>query len=84
MSSATSLTAIDPRKGLIVLGLALLTLGACWLVPPEQPGNDTGVVMNLPDRVGPLKAVPEKVSQAELAILPSDTTFARNTYGYPT
>ncbi|MCE0497603.1 MAG: EpsI family protein [Methylacidiphilales bacterium] len=84
MSPATSLTAINPRKGLIVLGLALCTITACWFIPPEQPGNETGVVMNLPDRVGPLKAFPEKVSQAELAILPSDTTFARNTYGYPT
>jgi hypothetical protein len=81
MTPATSLTAIDPRKGFIVLGLALLTLAACWFVPPEQAGNETGVVMDLPDRVGPLWSFPEEVSKTELAILPPDTTFARKTYG---
>jgi len=83
MSSAPSRTAINPRKGLIVLSLALFTITACWFVPPEQPGSETGIVMDLPDRVGPLWSFPENVSTAELAILPSDTTFARKTYGLP-
>jgi hypothetical protein len=83
MSPATSLTALDPRKGVIVLGLALLTVAACLWVPPEQPGGEAGVVMELPDRIGSLLAFPEKVSVAELQILPSDTTFARKTYGLP-
>ena len=84
MSSAASPTVINPRKGFIVLGLALFTIASCWFVPPEQAGNETGVVMDLPNRIGPLWSFPEKVSRSELAILPSDTTFARETYGLPT
>ncbi|HUB66716.1 MAG TPA: exosortase-associated EpsI family protein [Candidatus Methylacidiphilales bacterium] len=81
MIPVTSVMAVDPRKGAALLGLVLVTLAGCWLVPPEQAGSETGVIMNLPDRVGPLWAFPEEVSKTEMAILPPDTTFARKTYG---
>ena len=74
---------IDPRKSLLVLALAVITVGICWMIPPAIEGDDTGVVMNLPDHVGLLAGFPEKVSQAELSILPPDTTFARESYGAP-
>jgi len=74
---------IDSRASLVVFALAVLTVGACWLIPPATAGDDTGVVMDLPDEVGPLIGFSEKVSQAELSILPPDTTFARKNYGLP-
>ena len=74
---------LDPRKGVVVLALALLTIGLCWLLPAEQAGSETGVVMELPYRIGPLWGSSEPVSQTELAVLPPDTTFARKTYGLP-
>jgi len=75
-----------PRKGLltkagVVLGLTLLTLLVCALVPEPKAGGEAGVVMELPDHVGDLYALPEDVTPAELYILPKDTTFARDTYG---
>jgi hypothetical protein len=72
---------INPRKSIIVLVLAIATVVGCWLIPPANVGDETGVVMNLPDHVGYLQGFPEAVSQAELSILPPDTTFARMTYG---
>ncbi len=39
--------------------------------------------MELPYQVGSLAAYSANVSQAELSILPPDTTFARKTYGIP-
>jgi hypothetical protein len=74
---------ISPRKSLIVLVLAVLVVALCWLTPPASVGDETGVVMQLPDHVGLLAGFPETVSQAELSILPPDTTFARMTYGPP-
>ena len=72
---------IDLRKSLVVLALALVTLAVCRFMPAADAGDDTGVVMDLPYHLGPLYAYSEAVSQAELTILPSDTTFARKTYG---
>ena len=68
-------------KAGFVLGFTLLTFLICWLAPPAKVGGEAGVVMELPDQVGPLYAFSEPVSQAELLILPSDTTYARKTYG---
>jgi len=70
-------------RGGFVLALALATALACRLAPEPKAGDETGVVMQLPDRIGPLYGHDESVSAAELAILPSDTTFARKTYGPP-
>lgn len=77
----TSPLEIDSRKSVAVLALAVLTVAACWLIPPAKVGDDTGVVMELPYQVGPLYGFSMDVSRAELEILPPDTTFARKTYG---
>jgi hypothetical protein len=74
---------ISQRTSLIVLALAIVTVIGCWLIPAANVGDETGVTMALPDHVGTLEGYYEPISQAELAILPPDTTFARKTYGSP-
>jgi hypothetical protein len=71
---------IPARVGVIVLGLVIVTVVVCWLIPPASTGDETGVVMDLPDTIGSLEGVKGEISQAELAILPPDTEFARKTY----
>lgn len=81
----TTLSASSPvlsrRNSYIVVALAIVTIAACWLVPAANVGDETGVVMNLPDDIGHLEGIPQEVSQAEHQILPPDTTFARKAYG---
>jgi hypothetical protein len=74
---------ISRNTSLIVLALAIVTVVGCWLIPAANMGDETGVTMALPDHVGTLEGYYEPVSQAELQILPPDTTFARKTYGSP-
>jgi hypothetical protein len=64
-----------------VISLTILTFLICILVPEPKAGGEAGVVMQLPDSIGDLYGHDEKVSDAELYILPKDTTFARKTYG---
>jgi hypothetical protein len=71
---------ISQRTSLVVLALALLTVVGCWKIPPANAGNETGVLMDLPDDIGSLEGVPQAISQAEHEILPPDTTFARKSY----
>jgi hypothetical protein len=66
-----------------VLALTLVTILVCVLVPAPKAGGEAGVVMQLPDAIGELYGHDQKVSEAELYILPKDTTFARKTYGPP-
>jgi hypothetical protein len=73
----------DLLKPLAVLALVGLTAFLCWLMPGAVAGGESGVVMDLPYSIGPLLAFSQDVSQAELTILPADTTFARKTYGTP-
>jgi hypothetical protein len=73
----------DPLKAAVVLALLGVTLMICRLAPPVKAVGETGVVMELPYVVGPLVAFSENISQAELDILPKDTTFARKAYGLP-
>ena len=78
-------TAVYVRAG-YVLGLTLLTLIVCWLVPEPKAGGESGIVMKdgamqLPDHVGDLYALPEEITAAELYILPKDTSYARDSYG---
>jgi hypothetical protein len=75
------ISASDFLKAQVVLGLTLATALICWFVPPASMSGEAGVVMDLPSKVGELYSFPEEVSQAEILILPSDTTFARETYG---
>jgi exosortase len=70
------------KRSLWVLALFSLTLLICLSASPPKAGT-SGVVMDLPDQVGPLEGRPQKISTAELTILPPDTTFARKTYGTP-
>ncbi|HEY9012634.1 MAG TPA: exosortase-associated EpsI family protein [Devosia sp.] len=64
-----------------VFGLTLITVLICFLVPAPKTGGEAGVVMELPDKIGELYGHDQAVSEAELYILPKDTTFARKTYG---
>jgi hypothetical protein len=69
------------RAGLVVLALAVATVAICWLIPPASTGDETGVVMNLPDEIGGLEGSdPLPVTQSEHEILPPDTEFAGRTY----
>jgi hypothetical protein len=81
----TTLPATSPslsrRTSWIVIVLAILTVATCWLIPKANEGNDTGVVMQLPDEIAGLEGVSQPVSKAEHEILPPDTTFARKAYG---
>lgn len=72
---------LSQRTSWIVIILAVITVMACWLVPAANVGDETGVVMNLPDEIAGLQGIPQPVSQAEHEILPPDTTFARKSYG---
>jgi hypothetical protein len=72
---------LSQRAGLVVLGLAFVTVAICWLIPPANTGDEVGVNMDLPTEIGGLEGVPIPVSQAEKEILPPDTEFAGNAYG---
>lgn len=75
---------VDFLKAGIVLGLTLMTVLICWLVPEPQVGGEAGVEMdNLPYHIGPLYAFTEPVSDIERYILPPDTSYTRKTYGEP-
>ena len=80
-AAATNPSGRMARAGGVILSLTLLTALVCWFAPPPHAGGDTGVVMELPDRIGPLLGISETASPAELYILPADTTYARKTYG---
>jgi hypothetical protein len=81
-ATAQGLSSADLLRAGTVLGLTLLTVLVCWLIPPAKAGGEAGVVMDLPRQIGMLQAFPAEVSSAEKAILPPDTTFARYNYGY--
>ncbi len=70
----------DLLKGGVILGLTAITLLICWLTPEPQAGGETGVVMELPDQVGKFHGFPRPPSEAELLILPADTTYAKKDY----
>lgn len=70
----------DLVKGGVILGLTVITLLVCWLTPEPQAGGEAGVVMELPDQVGNFHGYPRGPSDAELLILPADTTYAKKDY----
>ena len=72
---------LSRRTSWIVIALAIVTVAACWLMPKANEGDETGVVMNLPDEIAGLEGIPQPVSQAEHEILPPTPTFARKAYG---
>jgi len=63
-----------------VMAMVVATVLICELAPAVK-NDQPGVRAELPYHVGPLWAFPQAISQAELTILPSDTTFARKAYG---
>ncbi len=67
-------------RALTLLALATATVLACRLSPPIRSGEEAGVIMTLPTRVGQLLGHEDKPSDEELRRLPSDTEFAKRTY----
>ena len=71
-----------------VLALTLVTILVCVLVPEPKAGGESGVMTKdgqpqLPEDIGELFGHDQKISEAELYILPKDTSFARKSYGPP-
>jgi hypothetical protein len=70
------------RKIVFVLAILIPTVVIGLLTPPPRQAQP-GVVVDLPDVVGPLLGHPQEITPAELTILAPDTTFARKSYGPP-
>ena len=64
----------------MVLVIAVAIAAACWLSPEPRIGDDCGVVMSLPARVGVFAGRAGEVSKQERDTLPSDTQIARMVY----
>jgi len=67
-------------RATIVFLLAASTALACIVMPAPRGGQEAGVVMQLPARVGPLVGHERKPDKIEIEKLPSDTAFAKMTY----
>lgn len=67
-------------RSTIILLLAAATAIACWLSPEPRMGDDSGVVMSLPERAGVFVGRPGEVSEEERSKLPSDTEIVRMVY----
>lgn len=67
-------------RGLVVVVIAWLTMGICYLTPVPPVSDASGVVMELPGLVNGMIGADTPVSQAERLILPPDTEFARKVY----
>ncbi len=75
-----TLPVASASASMVAFALALLTALGCWFSPAMKGGEDAGVVMRLPQRVGPLVGAPGKPDKVELENLPGDTEFAKMTY----
>ncbi len=64
----------------IILLLALAMAAACWISPEPRTGDDSGVVMALPESAGVFVGRPGEVSKQETDTLPSDTNIVRMEY----
>lgn len=67
-------------RSVIILLLAAATAIACWLSPEPRRGDDSGVVMTLPEATGLFISEPGEVTQKEKETLPSDTEIVRRVY----
>ena len=75
---------VDFLKPGFVLGLTVLTLLVCWLVPaPKMAAKRESSKKTSPTRSTISTLFSEPVSEAEHIILPPDTTYSRKTYGIP-
>ena len=64
----------------ITLIIAAITAALCTQLPPPTGSQDVGVVMQLPQRVGPLAGIPREPDKIEKERLPTDTSFAKMSY----
>ncbi len=67
-------------RGAVLFILVAATIFAGVLSPEIESGSIPGVKMELPHKIGEYWGYDQKVSEAELAILPKDTGFARKRY----
>ncbi len=67
-------------RSLVVVGLAALTIAACFWGAPPAAKSEAGINMHLPDLVGRFQGKDQEVSNSELSILPKDTEFAKKLY----
>ncbi len=78
-SSASCFAGVFWRSAILfILVAATIVLGL--LGPKVESGSLPGVEMQLPYKIGEYWGYEQKVSEAELAILPKDTGFARKRY----
>ncbi len=67
-------------RGLVVLALSGLTALICDISPSAELGDDSGVVMELPETILDYESVGMEPTQAELDLLPEDTKYERRQY----
>jgi len=67
-------------RSITILLLAAATAVTCWLSPEPRVGDDSGVVMALPEKAGVFDGKPGEVSKEERDKLPSDTEIVRMVY----
>lgn len=67
-------------RSLVVIILVGLTVVTCLFVTPVVSKSETGVVMELPNSIDAFWGTNQPVSEAELALLPADTEFAKKLY----
>jgi hypothetical protein len=67
-------------RSLLVLILACVTVLACRNAPDIHGSEETGVTLDLPERVSMFTSQSGKPDQVELDNLPTDTEFAKRTY----
>jgi EpsI family protein len=78
-SCSPGLSALLWRSALLFV-LVAATIVAGLLGPKVESGSLPGVKMELPYKIGQYWGYDQEVSEAELAILPKDTGFARKKY----
>jgi hypothetical protein len=67
-------------RGGIILALASGAYFFCRSTPNITAGNESGVIMNLPEIVDGFTGESQAVSESELHMLPKDTEFAKKVY----
>lgn len=68
------------RHAFLFLCVCGLTALACHFSPAVRGGEQAGVLLSLPSRIGQLIGRPEEPSKVEKDNLPTDTEFAKMTY----
>lgn len=71
---------VDWRRPVVLLVLAAVAIGLCWISPDPNTASQPGVRMVLPDFFMGMIGEPQEISMAEKVILPSDTEIVRRVY----